>query len=71
MFENETRLTRETPLVVLSQPVISRPHSSIIQALNNVKTTRREQICFSQPTHNEDLMIQVTEFKYILTHFQF
>lgn len=61
MMEAETRLARETPQVTLSQPIMANPHTSIMQALDALKTPKKDQICFSQPTHNDDLMIQLTQ----------
>lgn len=60
-MEAETRLARETPQVTLSQPAMANSHTSIMQALNALKMPKRDSICFSQPTHNEDLMIQLTQ----------
>lgn len=61
MMEAETRLARETPQVTLSQPVMTNPHTSIMQALDALKTPKKDSIWFSQPTHNENLMIQLTQ----------
>lgn len=60
-METETRLARETPQVTLSQPAIVNTHTSIMQALDALKTPKKDTVCFSQPTHNEDLMIQLTQ----------
>ncbi|KAJ8970104.1 hypothetical protein NQ314_001394 [Rhamnusium bicolor] len=61
MVEAETRHNRDTPQVTLSQPATAYRTSSINQLVDELKTTKREQICFSQPIHNEDLMIQFTQ----------
>lgn len=61
MVEAETKHNRDTPQVTLSQPIITYRPSSIDQLINDLKTTRREQVCFSQPTQYEDLMIQFTQ----------
>ncbi|KAJ8937908.1 hypothetical protein NQ318_009860 [Aromia moschata] len=60
MVEAETKQKRDTPQVTLSQPVIAHRPSTIDQLVSELKT-KREQVCFSQPTHYENLMIQFTE----------
>ncbi|XP_074028518.1 serine/threonine-protein kinase grp [Leptinotarsa decemlineata] len=61
MVESETRHNRETPTVTLSQPTISNTRLSIMQAVDCLRNTTKNQLCFSQPTHNDDLMLQFTE----------
>lgn len=61
MVEAETKHNRDIPQVTLSQPIMTYRPSSIHQLVNDLKTTRREQVCFSQPTQYEDLMIQFTQ----------
>ncbi|KAJ8913822.1 hypothetical protein NQ315_003731 [Exocentrus adspersus] len=61
MVEAETRHNRDVPQVTLSQPnMVYRP-SSVNQLINEFKGTRREQVCFSQPTQNDNLIIQFTQ----------
>ncbi|KAG5900341.1 hypothetical protein JTB14_026349 [Gonioctena quinquepunctata] len=61
MVEAETRHNRDTPTVTLSQPNLSYQRLSIMQAVDSLRNTKRDQVCFSQPTHNDDLMLQFTQ----------
>lgn len=70
VMEAETKLSREAPQVTLSQPVIFNSRISIIHALDALKTPKRDQICFSQPTHYDDLMIQLTQSPVTKDNFQ-
>ncbi|ERL85748.1 serine/threonine-protein kinase grp [Dendroctonus ponderosae] len=62
MIESETKHNRETPQVTLSQPATSLSSHSIDQLINNIKTIKkRDSICFSQPTRNDDVILQFTQ----------
>ncbi|CAH1114334.1 unnamed protein product [Psylliodes chrysocephalus] len=57
MVEAETKHNREAPTVTLSQPVTLFRQSKIMQAMDNIRTTNY----FSQPTQNDNLMLQFTQ----------
>ncbi|RZB39965.1 Pkinase and/or Kinase-like domain containing protein [Asbolus verrucosus] len=63
MMEAETRVHRTNPNVILSQPSLAVRPTSVDQLVTDLK--KREPICFSQPTHNDDMIlssqIQFTE----------
>ncbi|CAG9858609.1 unnamed protein product [Phyllotreta striolata] len=58
MVAEETILNREKPTVTLSQPNSSLRQSTIMQT---VKTTSNDHLCFSQPTQNDNWMVQFTQ----------
>ncbi|CAH1154167.1 unnamed protein product [Phaedon cochleariae] len=70
MVEAETRMNRDTPTVTQSQPTISHRHSTIMEAVDSLRNTRRDQVCFSQPTQNEDLVLQFTQSPITKDNFQ-
>ncbi|XP_050310283.1 serine/threonine-protein kinase grp [Anthonomus grandis grandis] len=61
--ESETKLTRDTPTVTLSQPAMFLGRTPCMDQLVNdlVKTTRQDQVCFSQPVRNDDVILQFTQ----------
>jgi len=62
MVESETKHNRETPLVTLSQPAMALRPTTMDQLVNDIKATRnRDSICFSQPTRNDDVILQFTQ----------
>ncbi|XP_057670877.1 serine/threonine-protein kinase grp [Diorhabda carinulata] len=61
MINAEINHNRETPIVTLSQPVPAQRHNNILKALDNIKTSRKDKISFSQPTQNDNLVIQFTQ----------
>lgn len=62
MVEAETKHNRDTPKVTLSQPAMAFHPPSLDQLVNDIKTTRnRDSICFSQPTRNDDVILQFTQ----------
>lgn len=56
MMEAETRVHRTNPIVILSQPTPAVRPPSINQLVTGLRTNR-ELICFSQPTHNDDMLL--------------
>jgi serine/threonine-protein kinase Chk1 len=56
MLEAETRVHRTNPNVILSQPTPAVRPTSIDQLVTDLRTNR-ESICFSQPTHNENMFL--------------
>lgn len=62
MMEAETKHSRETPQVTLSQPAMALRPIAIDQLVNDLKTTKkRDSLCFSQPTRNDDVILQFTQ----------
>lgn len=62
MVEAETKLNRETPQVTLSQPAMALRPITMDQLVNDIKTSKkRDSICFSQPTRNDDVILQFTQ----------
>lgn len=62
MMESETKHNREVPLVTLSQPTMVIRPATIDQLVDDIKTTKsRDSICFSQPTRNDDVILQFTQ----------
>ncbi|EFA12969.1 serine/threonine-protein kinase grp [Tribolium castaneum] len=56
MMETETRVHRTNPIVILSQPTPAVRPPSIDQLVTDLRTNR-ELVCFSQPTHNDDMLL--------------
>ncbi|XP_066247991.1 serine/threonine-protein kinase grp [Euwallacea similis] len=63
MMDSETKNNRETPQVTLSQPAMAlRSPASMNQLINHIEITKsRDLMCFSQPTRNDDVILQFTQ----------
>uniref|UniRef100_A0A6P7FFP4 non-specific serine/threonine protein kinase n=1 Tax=Diabrotica virgifera virgifera TaxID=50390 RepID=A0A6P7FFP4_DIAVI len=57
----EINNARDMPVVTLSQPNTVYRHNAIMKALDNIKTSGKDLISFSQPVKNDNLVIQFSQ----------